>query len=75
MIPPLPIMETPCGTRCQPAEATGPFTVQAELMYQPIGYRWAHNLAPYKADEPQRMVRYYEGGLRKSALVLAHAER
>src|SRR5258708_10164001 len=27
--------------------AAGPFLVQAELWYQPIGFRWAHNLAPY----------------------------
>jgi hypothetical protein len=27
--------------------AQGPFTVQAELWYQPIGYRWANNLKPY----------------------------
>jgi hypothetical protein len=54
--------------------ASGPFKVQAELWYQPIGFRWAHNLAPYKASEPQRMVRYYEAAAGKSAMVLAKAE-
>jgi hypothetical protein len=54
---------------------SGPFKVDAELWYQPIGYRWAHNLAPYRADEPQRMVRYYEAATRKSAVVLAAATR
>jgi hypothetical protein len=54
--------------------ATGPFKVDAELWYQPIGFRWAHNLAPYKESEPQRMVRYYEGAGRQSAIVLARAE-
>ena len=54
--------------------ATGPFKVEAELWYQPIGFRWAHNLAPYKAEEPQRMVRYYEEAARRSAVVLAKAE-
>jgi cytochrome c551/c552 len=54
--------------------AAGPFKVEAELWYQPIGYRWAHNLAPYKASEPQRMVRYYEEAARKSAVILARAE-
>ena len=29
--------------------ATGPFSVDAELLYQPIGYRWAHNLDAYPA--------------------------
>ncbi|HEY4047218.1 MAG TPA: hypothetical protein VGM27_10180 [Acidobacteriaceae bacterium] len=54
--------------------ATGPFNVEAELWFQPIGFRWAHNLAPYKATEPQRLVRYYESAARKSAMVLAKAE-
>jgi hypothetical protein len=54
--------------------ATGPFKVEAELWFQPIGFRWAHNLAPYKAEEPQRMVRYYEEAARRSAVVLARAE-
>jgi hypothetical protein len=55
-------------------DATGPFKMEAELWYQPIGFRWAHNLAPYNASEPQRMVRYYELAARKSAMVLARAE-
>ena len=55
-------------------QATGPFKVEAELWFQPIGFRWAHNLASYKAEEPQRMVRYYEAGAQKSALMLAKAE-
>jgi hypothetical protein len=54
--------------------AAGPFKVEAELWYQPIGFRWAHNLAPYKASEPQRMVRYYESAAHKSAMMLAKAE-
>jgi hypothetical protein len=54
--------------------ATGPFKVEAELWFQPIGFRWAHNLAPYKAEEPQRMVRYYEAAARNSAVMLAKAE-
>jgi hypothetical protein len=53
---------------------TGPFKVEAELWFQPIGFRWAHNLAPYKAEEPQRMVQYYEAAARRSAVVLAKAE-
>ncbi len=54
--------------------ASGPFSVEAELWYQPIGYRWAHNLAPYPAQEPQRMVRYYEAAAGRSAIILAKAE-
>jgi len=54
--------------------ATGPFKVETELWFQPIGFRWAHNLAPYKAEEPQRMVRYYEAAAQRSAVMLAKAE-
>ncbi|MEO8737193.1 MAG: hypothetical protein ABI380_11715 [Edaphobacter sp.] len=53
--------------------ATGPFQVEAELWYQPMGYRWAHNLAPYRAAEPERMVKYYEEGAGRSALIMAKA--
>ncbi len=58
----------------QAGHATGPFTVEAELWFQPVGFRWAHNLASYKAPEPQRMVRYYEAAARKSAMLIASAE-
>jgi hypothetical protein len=56
------------------SNATGPFKVAAELWYQPIGFRWAHNLALYNAEEPQRMVRYYEAAAGRSAVMLAKAE-
>jgi len=52
-------------------DALGPFHVEVELQYQPVGFRWAHNLAPYKATEPQRFVEYYETQAAHSALTLA----
>lgn len=52
----------------------GPFHVQVELWYQPIGFRWAHNLQPYDSMETQRFVRYYDSMPAETALVLAHAE-
>jgi hypothetical protein len=54
--------------------ASGPFAVKAELLYQPVGFRWAHNLEPYKAAEPQRFVAYYEQASRQSAIVIAEAK-
>jgi hypothetical protein len=40
--------------------AAGPFTLEVELLYQPIGYRWAQDLAPYKASmEAARFLEYY----------------
>jgi len=56
------------------AGAGGSFHVAAELIYQPVGFRWAHNLALYKADEPQRFVNYYDQAAAQSAATLAHAE-
>lgn len=54
--------------------AVGKLKISAELFYQPIGYRWAHNFAPYSASEPQRMLKYFEGAASNSAVVLAKAE-
>ncbi len=56
------------------AAAPGPFHVRAELWYQPIGFRWAHNLEPYSAAEPQRFVHYYNSEARRSAVLLASAD-
>ena len=41
-------------------DASGPFTVQVELLYQSIGYRWAQNLGRYDADEITRFLAYYD---------------
>jgi hypothetical protein len=54
--------------------ANGPLTVEAVLWYQPIGYRWAHNLASYKSFETARFVGYYNSAPQATAIVLAHAE-
>ena len=51
--------------------AAGPFHVAVELWYQPIGFRWAHNLEPYKAEEPQRMVRMYNAMSQATAFEVA----
>ena len=48
-----------------------PFTATAELWYQPIGYRWAHNLEVFDAPEPQRFVRYYQSMSDTSAVRIA----
>lgn len=57
--------------RIETAAAEGPFTVEVALWYQPIAYRWAHNLAPYEAAETRRFVRYYESMSSGSGVVLA----
>ena len=55
-------------------DAPGPFHIEAELWYQPIGFRWAHNLASYTAAEPQRFVNYYDSMSSSTAVLVARAE-
>jgi len=55
--------------------ARGPFRVTAELVYQPIGYRWAENFRDYDAPETNRFVAYYEAMSGASAVALARTER
>jgi hypothetical protein len=45
--------------RIDVGEATGPFTVTVEVLYQSIGYRWAQNLKRFDAPEPERFLTYY----------------
>jgi hypothetical protein len=47
--------------------------VEVELRYQPIGYRWAQNLAPYQAAEPKKFVEYYNAVAPASSVVIARA--
>ena len=41
-------------------QGTGPFQVEAELLYQPIGYRWAENLRGVPGAEPRAFTRAYD---------------
>ena len=54
---------------------TGAVTVEVELRYQPIGYRWAQNLAPYLDAESRRFVGYYNSLAAYSSVVVARASR
>ncbi|MBN1334401.1 MAG: hypothetical protein JXB39_00410, partial [Deltaproteobacteria bacterium] len=40
--------------------ASGAYLVEAALWYQPVGYRWAHNLGAVSSMETDRFVRYYD---------------
>ena len=51
--------------------AEGPFEVEAELWFQPIGYRWAKNLSPYAASEARRFSGYYNSMAAGAGVVLA----
>jgi hypothetical protein len=54
--------------------SAGPFHIEVELWYEPIGFRWAHNLGTYQADEPQRLVSYYDSLAPGAAVILAKTE-
>lgn len=54
-----------------PLSGVGPYTVEAELRYQPIAFRWADNLRGYAASEPRRFVSYYDAMSAASSTVLA----
>jgi hypothetical protein len=58
-----------------PRVEQGPFRVEAELWYQPIGYRWAHNLKSYQnaSWEGRRFPGYFESMAGASGLVIARA--
>jgi hypothetical protein len=51
----------------------GPFAVSVELLYQPIGFRWAHNLEKYDAPEPKRFLNYFNAMSSSSWVVVARA--
>lgn len=51
--------------------ATGPFRVQAALLFQPIGFRWARNLSTQPAMETTRFTSYYDAMSSASSVVLA----
>jgi hypothetical protein len=52
-------------------DAQGMFTVTAELWYQTIGYRWAHNFESHSAPEIERFVGYYDTMASGSAVLIA----
>jgi hypothetical protein len=53
----------------------GPLTIEVELRYQPIGFRWAQNLAGYNAAEPKAFLNYYDSVAPSSSLVVGRTTR
>jgi cytochrome c551/c552 len=53
--------------------ANGQYSVDVELRYQSIAYRWAHNLERYDASEPKRFLSYYNATAPGSSVVVAKA--
>jgi hypothetical protein len=55
------------------AGEAAPLTVDAQLLYQSIAYRWAENLRGYAAEETQRFGGYYAENAAASAAIIATA--
>jgi hypothetical protein len=55
------------------ADAAAPLQVDVELLYQPIGFRWAENLRTYDAPEPRRFASYFDALAAASSTELARA--
>lgn len=51
----------------------GPYAVTVELLFQPIGFRWADNLRGYDAPEPRRFLGYFEAMAAASSVRVAWA--
>ena len=56
-----------------PLSVPGPLTIDVELRYQTIAYRWAQNLERYDAPEPKRFLSYYSATAGESSVVVASA--
>ena len=48
-------------------------SIHVELRYQPIAFRWAQNLRPFDAPEPQRFVRAFTDMASDSSAVVSQA--
>ena len=56
-----------------PVSVSGPLTIDVELRYQTIAYRWAQNLERYDAPEPKRFLSYYSATADGSSVIVATA--
>ena len=55
------------------SKAQGPITLDTELRFQTISFRWARNLASYAAAETKRFTSYYDSMAQGSSLAIARA--
>jgi hypothetical protein len=55
------------------SKGQGPITLEAELRFQTISFRWARNLGTYAAAETKRFTSYYDSMAQGSSLAIARA--
>jgi hypothetical protein len=60
-------IDVPAGSRS--------LEIDVELLFQPIGYRWAHNLDAYDAPEPKRFVGYYKATSSSTSVVVSRSSQ
>ena len=53
------------------SKGQGPVTLEAELRFQTISFRWARNLGTYAAAETKRFISYYDSMAQGSSLAIA----
>jgi hypothetical protein len=53
------------------SKGQGALTLEAELRFQTISFRWARNLATYDAVETKRFASYYDSMAQRSSLAIA----
>jgi hypothetical protein len=53
----------------------GPLVIEAELWYQPIGFRWARNLGEYDTAESARFTGYFDTLSKGSGAIIAGDRR
>jgi hypothetical protein len=55
------------------SKAQAPITLEAELRFQTISFRWARNLSTYAAVETKRFTSYYDSMAQVSSVAIARA--
>jgi hypothetical protein len=55
------------------SKAQGPITLDAELRFQSISFRWARNLGAYAAAETRRFGSYYNSMAQASSIAIVSA--
>jgi hypothetical protein len=59
--------------RIDTGDAEGPFTIDVELLYQSISYRWANNISAYDTEQAQLFSAYYKSLLNLPVIIAAQS--
>jgi mono/diheme cytochrome c family protein len=59
--------------RIDPAGTSGPYTVEVQLLYQSISYRWAMDLREYDTEQAQLFSEYYDASPNLPVVIASQA--